>query len=235
MSSPVYLFVLLELLLYLFVGFPLCFLFISLVFSLTIAKTAHLPKKTKVQVEGRGRVGGWKAGYRYKGVVVKGRMESVQIKSMNPKFLDWPNSGTPGSKWVTFMLPDADEPDVRTCWVVKLHRALAQYEWMWLFTGYLSTRNPLPQTPDSCVFLRKSAMKSPALIRRWMWNFCNINEWMSVVLFPQGCCKYALLSLISLANVSSGAHLRPISHTAIQFISTHNQSPVFSPSTLFPV
>lgn len=145
MSSPVYLFVLLELLLYLFVGFPLCFLFISLVFSLTIAKTAHLPqKKPKFRLREEagwvvGRLGTgaggwlWKEGWK----VLIGK-----IKSMNPKFLDWPNSGTPGSKWVTFMLPDADEPDVRTCWVVKLHRALAQYEWMWLFTGYLSTRNP---------------------------------------------------------------------------------------------
>lgn len=44
MSCPVYLFVFLELLLNLFVGFPLCLLLISLVFSLTIAKAAHLPK-----------------------------------------------------------------------------------------------------------------------------------------------------------------------------------------------
>lgn len=52
----------------------------------------------------------------------------IRRKSINPKFLDWPTRGTPGSKWVTFMLPDADETDVKTCKIVDggLHRALAQ-------------------------------------------------------------------------------------------------------------
>ena len=60
MSCPVYLFVFLELLLYLFVGFPLCLLLISLVFGLTIAKTAHLPKNPVIGSEGR--QGGWLGG-----------------------------------------------------------------------------------------------------------------------------------------------------------------------------
>lgn len=49
------------------------------------------------------------------GVEREGR-EGVLIrrKSINPKFLDWPKGATPGSKWVTFILPDADETDVET-------------------------------------------------------------------------------------------------------------------------
>lgn len=52
--------------------------------------------------------GGW-GGRRVGGRVL------IKRKSINPKFLDWPKGGTPGSKWVTFMLPDADETDVKTC------------------------------------------------------------------------------------------------------------------------
>lgn len=45
---------------------------------------------------------------------------------------------------------------------------------------------------------------------------------------------FSLLCLIFLANVSYGAHLRQISHTAIRFIATHNQSPFFPrPSSPF--
>lgn len=36
---------------------------------------------------------------------------AAQKQIFNPKFLDWPSRGTPGSKWVSFMLPDADETD----------------------------------------------------------------------------------------------------------------------------
>lgn len=74
MSGPVNLFVFLELLLYLFVGFPLGLLLISLVFSLTIAQTTHLPKNP-VTGSGGGRLlggvggcaGGEKEGTRTEG------------------------------------------------------------------------------------------------------------------------------------------------------------------------
>lgn len=79
MCCSVDLFVLLELLLYLFVCFSLSLLLISLVFGLTVAQTTHLPARKKkkggpgeeeevvveeaeeeeeVVVEGRGREGG---------------------------------------------------------------------------------------------------------------------------------------------------------------------------------
>lgn len=38
---------------------------------------------------------------------------------MNPKFLGWPHRGTRGSEWVTFMSPDAHQPDVKPRRVVK--------------------------------------------------------------------------------------------------------------------
>ena len=47
MSCSVYLFVFLELLLYLLVCFSLCLLLISLVFGLTVAQTTHLPARKK--------------------------------------------------------------------------------------------------------------------------------------------------------------------------------------------
>lgn len=64
MSRPVNLFVLLELLLYLFVGFPLRLLLIALVFGLTIAQTAHLPQNPLIGPGWgeRGRVAGWFGG-----------------------------------------------------------------------------------------------------------------------------------------------------------------------------
>lgn len=77
MCCSVDLFVLLELLLYLFVCFSLSLLLISLVFGLTVAQTTHLPARKKkkggpgeeeevvaeeveeeVVVEGKGRGGG---------------------------------------------------------------------------------------------------------------------------------------------------------------------------------
>lgn len=62
-----------------------------------------------------------------------GRRVLIRIK--NPKFLDWPNRGTPGSKWVTFMLPDVKKG------IVGSTRLLAQYAaYMDGFTGNLSAQ-----------------------------------------------------------------------------------------------
>lgn len=128
-------------------------------------------------------VGGW---------VQAGRVGDEK-KIFNPKFLDWPSRGTPGSKWVTFMLPDADGTDSSRRWASPGFGTIMD-GWMWLFAGDLSIRNlpersretmPPSQKLDPCVFHCKSAMKSSTLIREWMWNVQprNALEWMSVVLF----------------------------------------------------
>ena len=169
-ECPVYLFVFLELLLYLFVGFPLCLLLISLVFGLTIAKTAHLPKNP---VTGSGgRQGGWLVGLG--GWVQEGRVRVLirgrrgGKKSMDPKFLDWPSRGTPGSKWVTFMLPDADETDVNLL--------VGRRRW-----GPAGVWHSMDGWMDGCGYLL--AINQPEISQRWAEQRCRPHRRLIPVFF----------------------------------------------------
>lgn len=95
-------------------------------------------------------------------------------KSMNPKcLLNRSKTGTPGSKWVTLMSPDAARNKCKPVINARRPPGLARYGWMWIFTGNFSpwisqkeSRATMPpsQTLGSCVFHCKSAMKSSTLI-----------------------------------------------------------------------
>lgn len=113
--------------------------------------------------------------------------------------------------------------------------------WMWLFYGNLSTRDHSKKAAEQwCRPLRRLILVFFTVNPQWShqhwYERVDVRFPASVVLFPYRClqCKrllfqiyifFTVLCVIFLANVSSGAHLRQISHTAIQFISTHN--PVF--------
>lgn len=130
--------------------------------------------------------------------------------SMNPKFLGWPERGTRGSKWVTFMSPDAHQPDVKPRWVVKA------------------------STVDGCSYILDQ--RSPRWERSsdvWVWGFWLeirsevIDVDVRVVVDEFVACqrhlarlykpKFALLSDFFSENVSPGALPWQISHSVIHF------------------
>lgn len=119
MSCPVYLFVFLQLPLYLFVRLPLSLLLISLVFSLTIPKTAHLPNIYKKKNRQKKSSYGLKEGCK-----VRGWLDAFK----NNKFLIWTTRGTPGSKLVASMFPQQKQMSGS-----RLRRGVLL--WMWVFTG----------------------------------------------------------------------------------------------------
>lgn len=171
-----------------------------------------------------------KPSVRLRGGKGRGREAADQNKSINSKFLDWPKRGTPGSKWVTFMLPDANETDV-TCrrWEsgstgtdTVLNRC------MWVSGANLSPQiSQWEQSNDAA--LTRSIPVFFTVNPQWShqhWYACgceilcspNVQERISVTGIPKTSFQFPILTynyiytlafiFISSANVSSGAHLQ---------------------------
>lgn len=141
-------------------------------------------------------------------------------KSMNSKFFGWPDRGTRGSKWVTFMSPDAHQPDVKPP------------PWMDVAIGW--TRGHAngrgAAMTDSGAFDWKSAVKSSTSVWGWSWvNLLHVNATLHGRLNQNSRCYPFFSSSSSSVNVSPGALPWQIFHSVIHFHSQPKLDPSFLP------
>lgn len=169
---------------------------------------------------------GWGSGERMDEYRRWGWWGNLQIrgeekKSMNPKFFGWPDRGTRGSKWVTFMSPDAHQPDVKPP------------PWMDVAIGW--TRGHAngrgAAMTDSGAFDWKSAVKSSTSVWGWSWvNLLHVNATLHGRLNQNSrCYPFFSSSSSSSVNVSPGALPWQIFHSVIHFHSQPKLDPSFLP------
>lgn len=152
---------------------------------LLLPRQPIFPETQLSQVQGRGKWDGWACEEQGK-VLIRRFCFYKKKKLINPKFLDRPSGGTPGSKWVTSMLPDGDGADLKDLlgderwtptrlWSRDVCVCVCVAGWMdvaicWQILNKRSQEKwsratmPPSQTPDSGVFHCKSAMKSSTLM-----------------------------------------------------------------------